>query len=124
LTDARAQLRAGTARALATMEDQRHPGFPEVPTVQEAIGIPWSVAHWRGVVAPRGLSAASRDEYIAALRQVENDVDFQAEARASFFTLRWRHGEDFARYMDEDDAQFGRIIETLGAKAGSAAGLY
>jgi tripartite-type tricarboxylate transporter receptor subunit TctC len=124
LTDARAQLRAGTARALATMEDQRHPGFPEVPTVQEAIGIPWSVAHWRGVVAPRGLSAAIRDEYIAALRQVENDVDFQAEARASFFTLRWRHGEDFARYMDEDDAQFGRIIETLGTKAGSAAGLY
>jgi len=124
LTDARGPLRAGTARALATMEDQRHPAFPEVPTVQEAIGIPWSVAHWRGLVAPRGLPAAIRDQYIAALRKVETDAEFQAEARASFFTLRWRFGDDFARYMEEDDAQFGQIIDTLGTKAGSAAGLY
>ena len=124
LTDARGPLRAGSARALATIEEQRQPGFPQVPTVREAIGIPWSVAHWRGIVAPRGLPAAIRDQYIAALRQVENDAGFQAEARASFFTLRWRHGDDFARYMDQDDAQFGRIIDTLGTKAGSAAGLY
>jgi tripartite-type tricarboxylate transporter receptor subunit TctC len=82
------------------------------------------VAHWRGIVAPRGLPAAMRDQYIAALRQVGNDAAFQAEARASFFTLRWRFGDDFARYMDEDDAQFGRIIDTLGTKAGSAGGLY
>jgi len=124
MTDARGPLRAGQARALATMEDRRHPGFPNVPTVQEAIGVPWSVAHWRGVVAPRGLPAALRDEYIAALREVEADAEFQAEARASFFTLRWRFGEDFARYMAEDDEQFGRIIDKLDTKAGSAAGLY
>lgn len=124
MTDARGPLRAGQARALATMEEQRHAAFPQVPTVQEAIGIPWSVAHWRGLVAPRGLPAAIREQYIAALRAVENDAGFQAEAHSSHFTLRWRHGDEFARYMDEDDAQFGRIIDILGTKAGSAAGLY
>jgi len=124
MTDARGPLRAGRARALATMENRRHPGFPEVPTVMEAIGIAWSVAHWRGVVAPRALPQAIRDEYIGALRKVEADAEFQAEAAANFFTLRWRHGEDFARYMEEDDAQFGRIIDVLDTKAGSASGLY
>lgn len=124
MTDARKFLSAGQARALATMEDRRHPNFPEVPTVMEAVGLPWSVAHWRGVVAPRGLPDAIRDEYIAALKQVENDAEFKSEASTNFFTLRWRHGEDFARYMEEDDAQFGRIIDVLGTKAGSAAGLY
>lgn len=124
LADARGPLRSGEARALATMDGRRHPAFPEVPTVQEAIGIAWSVAHWRGLVAPRGLPAAIRDEYIGALRQVESDAGFQAEAQSSFFTLHWRYGDDFARYMDEDDAQFGRIIDILGTKAGSAAGLY
>ena len=124
MTDARKFLRAGEARALATMEDRRHAAFPEVPTVKEAIGIGWSVAHWRGVVAPRELPASIRDEYIGALRQVEQDADFQQEAASNFFTIRWRHGEDFARYMEEDDAQFGRIIDTLDTKAGSTKGLY
>jgi len=124
MTDARGPLRSGQVRALGTMEDVRHPAFPDVPTVQEAVGIPWSVAHWRGVVAPRGLPDAVRRRYIDALRQVELDDAFQAEARANSFTLRWRYGDDFARYMDEDDAQFGRIIELLGTTSGSAAGLY
>jgi tripartite-type tricarboxylate transporter receptor subunit TctC len=124
MTDARAALRSGQARALATMDDRRHPGFPEVPTVQEAIGIPWAVAHWRGLVAPRGLPLSIRDAYIAALRQVAEDARFQAEASAKLFTLRWRFGDQFARYMEHDDTQFGALIDALGAKAGSAAGLY
>lgn len=124
LTDARGPLRSGDARALATMEDLRHPGFPDVPTVAEASGLAWSVAHWRGIVAPRGLPEKLREAYIEALRCVERDPEFQAEAQANFFTLRWRYGGDFADYMAEDDARFGRIIDLLGTRAGSAAGLY
>jgi len=124
MTDARKFLRSGEARALATMESVRHHDFSDVPTVKEAVGIAWSVAHWRGVVAPRGLPDPLRDWYLDALRKVEADPEFQAEARANSFTLRWRHGEDFARYMEEDDAQFGSIIERLGTRSGSAAGLY
>jgi tripartite-type tricarboxylate transporter receptor subunit TctC len=95
-----------------------------VPTVQEAVGLEWSVAHWRGVVAPRGLPDGLRQRFLEAFRKVEQDPDFQTEARTSSFTLRWRHGDDFARYMDEDDAQFGQVIQRLGATSGSAAGLY
>ncbi|MFM0155683.1 tripartite tricarboxylate transporter substrate binding protein [Paraburkholderia sediminicola] len=124
MTDAREFLRNGQARALATMEDKRHDAFPQVPTVLESVGIPWAVAHWRGAVAPRGLSDAHRGIYLNAFRKLEQDADFQAEARANFFTLRWRHGSDFEQYMNEDDAQFGKIIDELGTKAGSASGLY
>lgn len=124
MTDARGPLRSGQARALATMEDTRHPDFSDVPTVNEAVALPWSVAHWRGVVAPRGLPDALALRYLDAFRQIERDTEFQSEARASSFTLRWRHGEDFARYMDEDDAQFGHVIRLLGTTSGSAAGLY
>lgn len=124
MTDARGPLRAGAARALATMEDARHAAFPEVPTVHEASGLPWSVAHWRGVVAPAGLSAGCTAQFIDALRKVALDPDFAREAAASSFTLRWRFGDDFAEYMAEDDARFGEIIQLLGTTAGSATGLY
>lgn len=124
LTDARGPLRAGQARALVTMDDARHRAFLEVPTVKELLGVDWSVAHWRGLVAPKGLAPATRDRYVAALRQVAADRGFQAEAEASFFTLGWRFGDDFARYMREDDALFGRVISLLGPRAGSASSLH
>ena len=123
LTDARGPLDARKARALATMEDQRHARFADVPTVREAIGVAWSVAHWRGFVAPAGLPEGLRDHYVEAFRCVERDPGFLAAAAAQSFTLRWRHGDAFAAYMAEDDAQFGPVIRALGADAGSVSSL-
>lgn len=124
LTDARGPLRAGEVKALATFDTARHHTFTEVPTAREAIGREWSVAHWRGLVAPKGLDPAIRDRYLQALRRVAADPAFTAEAQASSFTLGWRFGDDFGRYMDEDDAMFGRIIRLLGPRAGSASNLH
>jgi tripartite-type tricarboxylate transporter receptor subunit TctC len=113
MTDARAMLFADKARALVTMEDARHARFPQVPTVSEALGVKWHVAHWRGIVAPRGLPATVAGRYIAALRAAANDAGFAREAGASAFTVRWRFGDEFARYMEEDDRQFGHVIGLL-----------
>ena len=119
MTDARGPLRTGAARALATMEDLRHPDFPDVPTVAESIGVEWSVAHWRGIVAPAGLPEDVTERLRSAFRAVEEDSEFRAAAAASSFTVRWRHGVAFEHYMVEDDEQFGKIIRLLGIDAGS-----
>jgi len=119
MTDARGPLRTGAARALATMEDSRHPDFPDVPTVVESIGVDWSVAHWRGFVAPAGLPEDVSTRFGAAFRMVEADPEFRAAAAASSFTLRWRHGIEFEQYMKEDDEQFGKIIRLLGIGTGN-----
>jgi len=113
MTDARAFLFDRRARALATMEDERHPRFPDIPTVRESLGVEWHVAHWRGIVAPRELPSPIAGRYMGALRKVAGDEDFQREAAASAFTLRWRFGDDFGRYMREDDRRFGRVIALL-----------
>jgi len=113
MTDARTWLFSGEARALATMESERHPTFPAVPTIREALGVPWYVSHWRGIVAPRRLAPAIAGRFIAALRAVATDGAFAKEAADNAFTLRWRFGDDFARYMQEDDRQFGEIIRSL-----------
>ena len=113
MTDARHALFSGKARALVTMEDRRHPRFAEVPTVSEVLGRPWHVAHWRGLVAPKGLPPAITERFVSGLRRVAGDPDFQREAAAAAFTVRWRFGADFAQYMDEDDRQFGRVIRLI-----------
>jgi tripartite-type tricarboxylate transporter receptor subunit TctC len=116
MTEARTQLFAGKLRALANMDSKRHALFPDVPTVREAVGIDWRVAHWRGLVAPAGLCGERTQRYIGALRSVAADDRFTEAARANGFGLDWRFGDDFARLMEEDDAQFGRIIRLLNAK--------
>ena len=113
MTDARAKLFSGEARALVTMEDARHARFPGVPTVSEALGVKWHVAHWRGIVAPKDLAGSVANRYIAALRSTSQDAAFAEEAAASAFTVRWRFGRDFGTYMDEDDEQFGHVIRLL-----------
>lgn len=118
LTDAREFLQAKTARPLANMDRAPHPVFPGVPTVRQAIGVDWSVAHWRGLVAPKGLSAELRDRYVSALREVAQDAEFQKEAAASAFNLDWRFGDEFTEYMAQDDAVFGHLIRMLSSRAG------
>ncbi|TFZ01278.1 tripartite tricarboxylate transporter substrate binding protein [Ramlibacter rhizophilus] len=124
LTDARGPLQAGQARALANLDTRRHARFADVPTAREALAVDWAVGHWRGIVAPAGLPPEITRHYVQALQQVAADSAFQEAARASSFTLDWRFGDDFARYMDEDDAMFGRVIRALGPRAGSASSLH
>jgi len=101
---------AGRVRPLATMAEVRHPLFPDVPTVREAVGLDWRVAHWRGLVAPAGLAAKVKDGLVAALRRIAADPGFSEECRANGYSLGWRFDDDFAQYMRDDDELFGRLI--------------
>ncbi len=102
-------------RPLATMDGVRHPLFPDIPTVKEAIGFDWRVAHWRGLVGPPHLPARVRARYVAALRRVARNPAFGAACRRRGFSLGWRIDRAFAAYMKEDDAMFGRVIRRPGA---------
>lgn len=103
-------IHAGRIRPLATMAEARHPLFADVPTVHEAIGLDWSVAHWRGLVAPAGIPASERETLCQALQTVKEDVAFGTACREAGYSLGWRIGEAFGHYMDEDDQLFGRLI--------------
>lgn len=117
MTDARKMIFAGQVRALATMEERRHPMFADVPTVDEAIGVPWRVAHWRGVVGPAGMPDAARERIVGAARRVAEDPAFIDACRRNGFSLHWRFDRDFAAYMAQDDGQFGEVIALLEGNA-------
>src|SRR3954454_20034945 len=54
LPEARSLIDAGRVKSLAIMAKERSPTFPNVPTLKEATGIDWTMAAWRGIVAPKG----------------------------------------------------------------------
>lgn len=110
LAEAAAFLRSGSVKGLATMAPSRHPHFPTVPTVYEAIGLRWELSVWRGFAAPLGIPPDLRDELVAAIRDAVTDPRFVAEAEVSGFSLDPSFGEQFAVLIANEDAKFGPAI--------------
>jgi tripartite-type tricarboxylate transporter receptor subunit TctC len=52
-TEVKPLVDAGELRILAVQSEERHPAFPDVPTVAEC-GIDTSFAVWRGIFCPEG----------------------------------------------------------------------
>lgn len=62
-------LKAGKLKAIAVTSKERHPGFPDVPTVAEIVVPDYDVVSWLGLSAPAGLPPAIRDRLHEALVQ-------------------------------------------------------
>ena len=63
------QLRAGLVRGLGISTAERHPDFPELPTVAEAAGLPgFEVLAWQSLLAPAGTPPEIVEAIAAALR--------------------------------------------------------
>src|SRR6188508_1594047 len=60
LPEARSLIDAGKVRSLAVMSDKPAALYPNVPTLKEAVGSDWTMAAWRGIVAPKGIPAEVR----------------------------------------------------------------
>jgi tripartite-type tricarboxylate transporter receptor subunit TctC len=69
-SNAQPLLKTDKLRALAVTSKERHPGFPDVPTVAETLLPDYDVVSWLGFAAPAGLPPALRDRLNEALRQV------------------------------------------------------
>lgn len=62
-------LKAGKLKAIAVTSKERHPGFPDVPTVAEIVVPDYDVVSWLGLSAPAGLPPAIRDRLHDAIVQ-------------------------------------------------------
>lgn len=63
-------MKANKLRALAVTSKNRHPEFPDVPTVSETLVPGFDVVSWLGFTSPAGLPPALRDRFNEALRVV------------------------------------------------------
>lgn len=64
------QASAGAVRTLAVSSERRHAALPDVPTVQQAVGLRYAVASWNALAAPAGTPA----ETVATLNRAVRDA--------------------------------------------------
>jgi tripartite-type tricarboxylate transporter receptor subunit TctC len=87
-------------RILAVNDLQRHPMFPDVPTLAEAgYAIEQPVLDWRGLAAPKGTPADRMKVLIEGFKKCFDDPEFQAAAKEKGFILTWKGPEDFEKFL-------------------------
>jgi tripartite-type tricarboxylate transporter receptor subunit TctC len=116
--EARAMLDAGRARSLAVMATARNPIFPNVPTLNETLGISYATGAWRGMAGPANLPAEVRTTLGAALQKVYDSKDYKDFMSARGFGVVWADAAGFARFMESANTSLGDAMKASGlAKA-------
>ncbi|WP_182869951.1 tripartite tricarboxylate transporter substrate binding protein [Rhodopirellula sp. JC639] len=109
IPEARALVDAGKIRCLGVMSNQRSPAAPDVATFAEQ-GIDWSIGAWRGLLFPQGVPAEHVTRMRQAILRVAGSDEFAEFMEASGFQVAVADGEQFADFLSQTDADFGRIL--------------
>lgn len=106
------QIEAGNLKALALSSEEPVETI-DVPTLIEE-GTDVALPNWRGLVARRGITQEEREELIAIVEElVESDAWKDALERNNWVPSVLT-GDEFAQFIDEDQARIDAIIEELG----------
>ena len=112
--EGRAMIDAGRAKSLAIMATARNPQFPNVPTLNEELGINYSVGAWRGIGAPKGLPPEVAAKLTAALKKAYDSKEFQDFMASRGFGTKWADAAGYASFMDAGDKQMGEAMRAAG----------
>ena len=111
------QVDAGTLRAIAVSGDERDDSMPEVPTLKES-GIDVTLTNWRGVVAPKGLTAAQRDGLTKIVVDMTETDSWQDALKREGWTDELQTGPEFATFVDDEVTRVNKVVAELGIGEG------
>ena len=114
LPEARSLIDAGKVKSLAIMSDKRSALYPNVPTLKEATGSDWSMAAWRGIVAPKGIPADVRYKLAAAVRKVAASKEYTDFMASRGFGVIYAGPDEFGKFMAKSDTDLGATMKAVG----------
>ncbi|MEP6791881.1 MAG: tripartite tricarboxylate transporter substrate binding protein [Ramlibacter sp.] len=114
LPEARSLIDAGKVRSLAVMADKPAALYPNVPTLKAATGSNWTMAAWRGIVAPKGIPAEARDKLAASVRKVAASKEYNDFMASRGFGVIYAGPEDFGHFMAKSDTDLGATMKAVG----------
>jgi tripartite-type tricarboxylate transporter receptor subunit TctC len=114
LPEARSLIDAGKVRSLAVMNPTAAALYPNVPTLKAAIGSDWTMAAWRGLVAPKGIPADVRDKLANAIKKVAASKEYTEFMAKQGYGVIYAPPEEFAKFMAKSDAELGATMKAVG----------
>jgi tripartite-type tricarboxylate transporter receptor subunit TctC len=114
MPEAEALIKAGRIRSLVFMSPKRAANFPDVPTVEEALGKKWFKGVWRGFAGPKGLPKEIATQYETAIKKIWDSAEFREFMNKRGFDLIYADSAKFAEFMKADNEDNGKALKSLG----------
>jgi putative tricarboxylic transport membrane protein len=109
-------LRRGTVRVIAQISEQRLPGFPDVPTLQEA-GFPiWSAPTVRGVIAPPGIPRAAVTYWEELFARLAKTQEWRKYLEDNHFEDGFLRSDETVRATKEYADRMRDVLKEAGLK--------
>ena len=109
--EAQALVDAGEIRPIAYLGPERNEGHPDVPTANEALGIDFAIAGWRGLGAPKGIPDEATEKLLAAMEEIVASDAFREQMGKLNYGVVWQGGSDFESYLAQRGEAFGKAID-------------
>lgn len=113
ISEAVGQLEAGKIRCLGILSDTRSTKFKDIPTTHEQ-GVKVSYIVWRGFYMAPGVPADAVKWWSDALQKMVSTPEWTAEREKLGWEPIYRFGEDFNKYVNEEQVQFQALLKELG----------
>jgi tripartite-type tricarboxylate transporter receptor subunit TctC len=97
--EAKSMIDAGKALQPGHHGAGAQPAVPDVPTLNETLGIKYSVGAWRGIAGPKGLPADIADTLTAALKKAYDSKEYKDFMSSRGFGVTWADPAGFASFM-------------------------
>lgn len=113
-TNVLAQLQAGKVRVLAVSSPQRLPGeLASIPTWKEQ-GYDAVFGNWRGVIGPKGISAAQVGYWEDVFAKVVATDEWKQAMTKNFWSDFYLNSRDSRRFLEEESRQLKALLTDLG----------
>jgi tripartite-type tricarboxylate transporter receptor subunit TctC len=110
---ASAHIKSGKLRPLAVTGAQRHPHFPDVPTLRE-LGYDVEYYLWIGLFAPKGTPAPAMKALRESVRQTVDDPSFKSAMEKIQTPIAYKDADEFRAWLDVDAARLAKVIQRIG----------
>jgi tripartite-type tricarboxylate transporter receptor subunit TctC len=114
MSDAMAQMAAGTVRPLAITTAKRNPQTPEIPTLIELGLVDYPVESWNGLFAPSGTPRVVLEKLAQVVSQMAKDETQQKRmAEIGSIAVANSPGE-FSTMLREETQQWAKALSLIG----------
>ena len=106
------QIKAGKMRALAQSAPKKLEGIPSLK--EQKINV--ELGNWRGIFGAPGLTPQQRDGLVKLVKSATETPAWKATLEKLGWEGWYLGGEDYAKFLREDEKRVGAIIQSLGLK--------
>jgi tripartite-type tricarboxylate transporter receptor subunit TctC len=114
MSDAMAQISAGTVRALAITTAKRSPQTPDIPTLMELGLVDYPVESWNALFAPAGTPKPIIDRLAGIMADMAKDSIHQKRMTDIGSIAVANAPSDFSKMLHEETDQWAKALKAIG----------